>query len=283
MILFQEHHPNISCLGLKMKDINVEKSLFPSTLFHFTEYVSVLKNILSDKHFNVSYANEKIVGMKAQRNFGIPMVSFCDIRLSQLNEHTKKYGHYGIGLKKQWGIDNGLNPVSYLNHNCSMFTYFNARVSQMSRSLRKISFSEGKDSDLYLIERKRYRDIINVMRFMKNYEGELYRKGVLENENYRFANESEWRYVPDIRTDIVPIKLVNQDIDPEWKLKANSALSSHPESKLKFDFDDIKYIFVKNERMARSLIRHIEMITDQKSYPILVSKIFISSQVFDDL
>ncbi|MDI3365976.1 MULTISPECIES: abortive infection system antitoxin AbiGi family protein [Pantoea] len=268
---------------MSLDDSNIEKSLYPSTLFHFTSNYSVLRNILKDKHFKVSYANEKIIGLNAERNFGIPMVSFCDIRLSQLNEHTKKYGHYGLGMSKQWAIDNGLNPVNYLNHNCSVFSYFNGRCQQMNRSLRRISMKEGKDSDTYQIEQKKYRDVINVMRYMKNYEAPLIRKGVVVNKNYRFANESEWRYIPDIRTDIVPIRIVLDDLNPDWKVEANAKLGNHEEAFLKFDYGDIKYIFVKNERMAKAMIKFIMSSFDDDVYPQLISKIFISSQVFDDL
>lgn len=262
---------------------NVEKSLYPSTLFHFTDKYSALKGILTDKCFRVSYANEKILGVSSERNFGIPMVSFCDIRLSQLSEHTKKYGQYGLGMTKKWAINNGINPVNYLNHNCTVFSYFNARCQQMNRALRGLSLREGKFSDAYKLELKKYRDVINVMRYMKNYEGQLTRKGVVISDNYRFANESEWRYVPDIRTNIVPIKIILDDKNPEWKIKANLELEKHDEAFLNFDYSDIKYIFVKTERMASSMIKFIMSSFDGEDCPQLISKIFISSQVFDDL
>lgn len=262
---------------------NIEKSLYPSTLFHFTDNYTALKNILRKRFFKVSYANETIVGLNAERNFGIPMVSFCDIRLSQLNEHTKKYGQYGLGMSKKWAIESGLNPVNYLNHNCTVFSYFNARCQQMNRALRRISMKDGKTSDLYQIELKKYRDIINVMRYMKNYEAPLVRKGVMVNDNYRFANESEWRYIPDIRTDIVPIKIILDEIDPDWKFKANLEIEKHKEAFLSFDYSHIKYIFVKNERMARNMIKFIMSTFEDSDSPQLISKIFISSQVFDDL
>lgn len=41
------------------------------------------------------------------------MVSFCDLRLSELAEHICTYGCYGIGMSKKWAVDNMLNPVSY--------------------------------------------------------------------------------------------------------------------------------------------------------------------------
>lgn len=208
------------------------------------------------------------------------MVSFCDIRLSQLTEHTKKYGQYGIGLKKEWAIKNGLNPVSYINHNCTMFSYYDDRLREMNKELRELR--SDADRDDYLIEKSKYRDLINVMRYMKNYEGELYRKDELKQKNYRFANECEWRYVPDINTKIIPIKIIRESFD-NWKELANEKMWNHPESKLTFEYSDIKYIFVRSERMAGRLIKDLKELVNEDEYPLLVSKIFISRQVFDDL
>jgi hypothetical protein len=41
------------------------------------------------------------------------MVSFCDIPLSQIGKHVKRYGSYGIGMSRQWVFRNALNPVLY--------------------------------------------------------------------------------------------------------------------------------------------------------------------------
>ncbi|AXD33034.1 hypothetical protein CHD15_09570 [Salmonella enterica] len=35
---------------------------------------------------------------------------FCNIRLSLLSEHTKKYGHYGIGLNDDWASKKQFKP-----------------------------------------------------------------------------------------------------------------------------------------------------------------------------
>ncbi|HCM9442210.1 TPA: hypothetical protein N5N39_004698 [Enterobacter cloacae subsp. cloacae] len=266
-----------------MSQNKIEKSLYPSTVFHFTEEYSTLIKILSDRCFKASYAAEKIIGIESERNFGIPMVSFCDIRLSQLNEHTSKYGHFGIGLKKDWALECGMNPVNYLNQNCSMFSYFNARMQQMSKELKKIRTENGYNSSIYIRNRRKYRDLINVLRYMKNYEAPLYRKGVLVDKNYRFANENEWRYVPDIRTDIIPIKIIKKSENLNWKDLANERLWQHKESNLLFDYNDIKYIFVPDDQAAIDLIKHFSTGNNGHYGPLLTSKIFISKQVFDDL
>ena len=265
-------------MNLKPKDkINeIERSLYPSTVFHFTKEMDSIKKILSSGFFRASYAKEVIVGPGTKRKFGIPMVSFCDIRLSHLYEHTKKYGYFGIGLKKRWAIDNGLNPVSYLNSKCTMFTYFDSQLKEMSKELSNIDSYED-----YSSAKTKYRNLLNVMRYMKNYEGDLERKGKI-TKNYRFANENEWRFVPDINEKIIPVKIV-KDNNLNWKDDANRKLWKSEASHLPFDVRDVNYILVPSEFYARELIEFLSKINLGDDYTYMISKIFISRHIFKDL
>ena len=47
-----------------------------------------------------------------------------------------------------------------------------------------------------------YNNTINTLRYIKNYKGDLIRRGKSTKPNYVFANEKEWRYVPPIVGDI---------------------------------------------------------------------------------
>ncbi|WP_202303491.1 abortive infection system antitoxin AbiGi family protein [Dryocola clanedunensis] len=255
---------------------HIERSLYPSTIFHFTDEIDSLQNILSSGYFRASYAKEVIIGPKSRRRFGIPMVSFCDIRLSHLYEHTRKYGYFGLGLKKRWAIEKGLNPVSYLNSNCTMFTYFNEQLKGMSRELREIDLYDD-----HKVAKLRYRNFLNVMRYMKNYEGELERKGEV-TKNYRFANENEWRYVPDIKEKIIPAKVID-DVDIEWKIKANEKLWKSDSSRLYFSLKDINYLLVPSESAVAELIDYLGEIIEGDDFTYLISKIFISKHIFSDL
>jgi len=251
-----------------------ERSIYPNTVFHFTDNIECLKSIIQSQYFKASYAKEVIVGHNTKRTFGIPMVSFCDIRLSNLYEHMEKYGYYGIGLRKSWAINNGLNPVSYLNQKCSMFTYFDEQLREMSEELLDI-----KPLDEYKIAKSKYRNLLNVMRYMKNYEGELKRKNIYK-KNYRYANESEWRYVPDISTNnVIPVKLIKEN-EPNWKDKANKHLSMSSSSRLGFDIKDIKYILIPGRSDTYDFIEHL---ADDKNKIEIISKIFDSSQIYKDL
>lgn len=77
-------------------------------LLQYTKELGTIEKILKSKSFKPSYCKE---------NFGndeilIPMVSFCNIPLSQVSNFLY-YGDYGIGLSLDWGIDKGIEPVKY--------------------------------------------------------------------------------------------------------------------------------------------------------------------------
>jgi hypothetical protein len=54
---------------------------YPSILFHFTQKHDALKGILRNT-FRPSMARETIENNGADKEFAVPMVSFCDLRLS---------------------------------------------------------------------------------------------------------------------------------------------------------------------------------------------------------
>jgi hypothetical protein len=88
-------------------------ALSSNSLFHFT-YKNALLRILKEQ-FKVKYCFEIIYTHEIPFEFGIPMVSFCDIPLSEVKEHMNKYGSYGIGMNMKWAKNNGLNPVLYID------------------------------------------------------------------------------------------------------------------------------------------------------------------------
>lgn len=261
-----------------MSKRKLERSLYPSVVCHFTKRSNLLINILQDMYFKTAYTKEVIIGSDASRTFGIPMVSFCDIRLSQLNEHITKYGEYGIALNKDWAVEQGLNPVSYISKNCSMFNRLDARLRDIRRSMTHLK-SEGSITE-YRDTLEEYNDFINTMRYMKNYEGDLTRSNKQPIKNYRFANEHEWRYIPDINSDFPPIRKTTTN--KNWKAEANNSMSGKPGSELYFSMSDIRYIFIKDDTMSSKVIKRLQSRLDENSFSLIISKILITNQVIDD-
>ena len=214
-------------------------SLYPSTLFHFTNKQG-LWGILNET-FILSYAREKIVGQNNKfREYAVPMVSFCDIKLADLNHFIKKkYGFYGIGLTKEWANRKGLNPVIYMNSNCELINNYIDGMSGMFNSIQSVN--EIIDLDQFNSGIQNYNYLSNIYRYMKNYEGELIRKEKIVDTNYRFADEREWRYIPSMETNgvysFVNISLIKtQEQKKEWNSKIRHIKLVHINQEVLWDF-----------------------------------------------
>jgi hypothetical protein len=87
--------------------------LSSNSIIHFTNSKESLIGILND-NFKLFYCKENIIIGNRTFEFAVPMVSFCDIPLSEVKAHIEKYGKYGIGLTKEWAEKQKLNPVLYI-------------------------------------------------------------------------------------------------------------------------------------------------------------------------
>lgn len=217
--------------------------LSPSTLFHFTSKEG-LEGILKD-NFKVKYCFETIDNDEKPVEIAIPMVSFCDIKISEITDHIEKYGYYGIGLSKEWAFEKNLNPVIYMNSKSSL-------CSNLLLSIRKISDVKG-------IELEDYLNLSNLIRYAKIYEGKLTRKGNTI-DNYRYADEREWRYVPDMQAEnskYLPWLSKEQYDTAIKKLEENVKLK---DERLYFNANQVLYIIVKKEDEINGIINHIRTV-----------------------
>src|SRR3989442_11739855 len=74
------------------------------------------------------------------RSLAFPMVSSCDIPLSQVSTHMTTYGRYALGLTKTWGQKRGLTPVMYVHQRDRKSTRLNSshvRISYAVFCLKK--------------------------------------------------------------------------------------------------------------------------------------------------
>lgn len=252
------------------------QSLYPDILFHFTSRDG-LYGILENT-FSVSYAREKIIGAKKATEFSVPMVSFCDLKLSELKVHMGKYGSYGIGLTKEWANRNGLNPVLYVNKHSPFTGDFIKAVEGIYKQLNLITGISEQNTAL-----KNYMNILNAYRYMKNYEGDLKRRNGKTTKNYRFADEREWRYVPSLSAIDLPFVPIDKISTPEQKAKYDQMISN---LKLNFQPDDIKYLIIESDNEITELIRHLERVKgrfDEKTRRRLASRILTSEQIKNDV
>jgi hypothetical protein len=251
--------------------------LYADTLFHFTSKDGLF-GILRKKHFTASYARERIVSGGAIKEFGVPMVSFCDLRLSELKSHINKYGRYGIGLAKKWAHKNGLNPVFYVSADWPSANAFITAVETLYAHLGKI-----EDGDEFSEITKAYMDIFNFYRYIKNYHGDLRRSGHRIKRNYRFADEREWRYVPPITDHLYAFMAIDNIRTADQKAKMNAKLEN---VKLLFEPKDIKYLVVRNDRERSEVIDQIEKEKSglrKRTRQKLASRILTAEQIARDM
>ena len=254
--------------------------LSPDSLFHFTPSLNNLLGIL-DKTFYPRYCYENFELYRHMTKFiewvqiidaALPMVCFCDIPLSQLMSHIEIYGKYGLGMSKEWGIREGLNPVVYFNKNSHLVKNINA--------LKDSPFMKG-DSNA-----QAYRGITH---YLKPYEGTLYRGGRSVKENVRFYDEHEWRYVPDsnilITNDIktsIPLNLYQSHV---WLTNENRKLETD-RTKLSFNANDIKYIIINEEDQINNMVKELRNIKgdryDNDTIDRLISRIITVKQIEND-
>ncbi len=181
--------------------------------------------------------------------FAVPMVSFSDLRLSELKENIGTYGKFGIGMTKDWAINKGLNPVMYASDKSLFTENFMKGIEDFFKLVSKTDDITGKYEAAY-------NNTINTLRYIKNYKGDLIRPGKEPTPNYVFANEREWRFVPPISDGILSFVSIDQIRTPQQKSRFNQKVSH---IKLHFQPDDIKYLIVERDNDINPLIAHLKI------------------------
>lgn len=111
-------------------------------LHHFTRSFETLKSILIYGFYphiteeDVSFILKNLPNAK----IGYPVVCFCDLPSSLLNEHTKLYGNYGVSLSKHWGIRNGINPVMYVTDSDAQVMRYYRKIQEVIINQKFINF-----------------------------------------------------------------------------------------------------------------------------------------------
>ena len=249
-------------------------ALYPNILFHFTTKQG-LYAILRDT-FKVSYARETILGGNKIKEFAVPMVSFSDLRLSELKDNLGTYGKVGIGMTKGWAIRKGLNPVMYASKESLLTENFIDGIEDFFRLVEDSKDTTGRFEAAY-------NNTINTLRYIKNYKGDLIRPGRRIKHNYVFANEREWRFVPPVDDKILSFIPIDKISSPKQKSSYNQKVSH---IRLQFRPDDIKYLIVEKDSDINSLITHLRHVKNRFSYPTvdrLSSRILTYEQIEKDV
>jgi hypothetical protein len=207
------------------------------TLSHFFRKFDYLKQALESRHFWPRYCSEHIEWTRVDEYAGsiyiaYPMVCFCDIPLTRIVRHSERYGHYGIGMTKDWATRNRLNPVVY--------------VSDDTPVLRSI---QGMIAATLLDTTFRLRNtLLPLIAYTKPTWGK--EPGDTDERKHEFYIECEWRYVP---MDCEWNKFYNErpwlysnEFNNPLMLEAANDLTENI-CPLTFEYDDIEFIFVSTD------------------------------------
>lgn len=279
----QEDKSNSLHLNLKQKpEVKKEKQYIKplqsaNVLFKFMPKIDYLKDILKKLAILPRYYEEDIQYLEIDGldKIAFPMSCFCDIHLNKLKYHIDKYGSYGIGLSKEWGIKQGIQPIQYINVNSNLRKDFSAIFSN---SIRKNFEVEGK-----LQEYNNY--LLHDLFYMKPLEGEMLISNS-KRERRNFHDEKEWRYIPDFRKSNTELPLVIKQtlMNPKSYNTHSQAIEQCPELWLKIKLENIKHLIISEEQERKELIDFIieNQIGDTTDQYILFSKIIVFNELEED-
>jgi len=234
-----------------------------SSLFHYTKDLDTLKSILKEG-ICPNYCKEEYPSQNQCMIIGIPMVSFCDIPLKQTAVFRERYGNFAIGLDKEWGIRNGINPILYVA-NTNIFNSVSL-VESYKRILQEENAKNGGDSQGITLNLKPgpIPELVTFIRMQQMNYASLYLLGFLKPYfiprngitqcNYE---ENEWRYILLEHEDI-PWWWNEKDY-MAWRGNGNKPAASEKmkEAGLKFSLEDIRWILIPDDESKKELIEHI--------------------------
>lgn len=254
-----------------------------NSLFHFTERFENLISIL-EHTFYPRYCLEDIATLeddltRSMPRFAIPVVCFCDIPLSQVQDHSKTYGNYAIGLTKEWGKRNNLNPIFYAEPN-----------SLISKTLRRTADILNRDELQDSIQKTELRNNHTTTAvFLKPYKGRLFRNGAYLQDQVTFYNEREWRHAPPIENLEkmgVPYVINGKAIQENKNIISisNQKLVDN-NIRLTFEPNDIKYLIVEKDGEILSLCHELQRIKgdfSEDARTLLTTRIISMENIRED-
>ncbi len=155
--------------------LRMRRNVSSPNLYHYTKKFSNLDNIIRGKCFELHYVLETFFFIAPNLQYRIPMVCFTDLPQGTRARHRKRYGDYGIVLKKEWAKNQGVCPVIYCRTDGNLTNIIKAICKNSSPKLQ-----------------------IKILSYCKPYYAHFYdsKTSKWSGENIRFYDEREWRYVP---------------------------------------------------------------------------------------
>ena len=231
-----------------------------NSLYHFTPKMEYLIDILQNGFWpryccEYGWGNEYV-------NFALPMICFCDIPLSLIEEHTTFYGNFGIGMKRGWALKQKfITPVQYINLKSTEYLY----IRRCLTKLKNNKLDEGDRRSLCLA---------------KKVSSKVYTKDGIEDDKILY-NEREWRYIPEEDENFKIIPIPQNETNYDLDVYSNEFVNK----KVKIDIPDIQYLIVPSDYYRDRLIKQLKQV--YKNYPEdvllnIMSRIITVKQILND-
>lgn len=247
------------------------ETLSSNTLFNFTTQAKYFYKKI-EYGFAPRFCLEDLstfYGTNSSKAF--PMVCFCDIPISQLKDHIWRYGKFGIGLTKEWGVTKMLHPVLYYpNPSSRIINLLNSlkqqiknmekefvRLTSLLNTAQQENNETGNVDNHSVAVQKAKLDYAHLVRYLKLYATQEDREGL------KFYDEKEWRYLPVTGFDEEFFMNEETFNNAEKREEGNRRMYPH---KIDFSADDVKFLIVPNEKKAEHLIKHLKILEGKERF-----------------
>ena len=236
--------------------MRTRQNLSSDSLFHFIDKKDFLIDILTNG-FQARYCLESFP--KLNIPLAYPMKCFCDIPLGVIKRHMADYGRFGVGISKNFARRMGITPVIYVHDNSQTLLHY----------LNDIATSKKGGA-------------IGLIPYLKRYDEKISaRKSKIVR---RYYDEREWRYVP--RNSVyIDLRKLNSSLAAKAIEKANESLTA-TQYKLKFQADDLTYIFVEKNDDVLWIIKELKSTKrfqkPNNTVDLIISRIITGRQIERD-
>lgn len=247
-----------------------------NVLCNYMKKQEYLELILKNKAIIPRYVMEplKYLGVTEPSYICFPMTCFCDIPFSRVNTHMTNYGLYGIALDKEAVIRKyKVQPIQYINPDSPLAHDFHEVFNRYCKNNNKLP----------LETRPLLNYVLSTLIYMKPISG--FQRDLDGNEyQYIFQDECEWRYIPLEFPKDLHFILRQSETTEKGRDIYSEALTRHPETWIKLEWGDVRYIIVPDEVAAKKTIEIIkELSLEESEKYMLISKIEVSKRFSEDM
>ena len=226
------------------KNINLDNKKMDDDLRK--KYVDLLKDDLC-KGLCMNPGKETIYGKEDREvTAKIARVCFTEIKLTQTEEHSKRYGKLGIGFNRDFVLEREGNPVFYVQNGERGHIIQN--LNKLISWMKKLPYNTGVGSNI--------EELAIVLGYLKNMS--------CRNENeLKYYDEMEWRVVHITRLE--GLNNYIQDIEEKTK-------EGKKKYRLKVSPKDVKLIVFPDSETLRLAMKDEEISKYFNSYvPTLIA------------